>query len=294
MAVLGLLFAAHLPWLLSYYSDLMNRQHYEFAPLAFIVMGALAWSRGNFGEMRLQGVKFWVPLSIDALLLASGIWLNSPWLVAAGFVCLLYAIFLNLPDKDYQCSLWSLTLLPALTIRPPLNYDVQLIQWLQPLTTRCSSHLLNFCDAFHLREGNVIEFPGKRFLVEEACSGVQSLFTVLFLAVVVACLQRRRHVIIVALMCCGVFFAGVTNVIRVLTVTLAWAYFEVDLSSGWQHDVLGYAALFVAAGLTLSADAFLACMTAPVPSEQMSKGTHAKTVFWNRMMNILPRSAVDA
>ena len=37
----------------------------------------------------------------------------------------------------------------------------------------------------HLRRGNIIELPDKQLLVEEACSGVQSLFTVLFLAVLI-------------------------------------------------------------------------------------------------------------
>ena len=89
------------------------------------------------------------------------------------------------------------------------------------------------------------------------------------------------------------FFAAVTNVLRIITVALAWEYFQFDLSAGWLHDVLGYVTLVIAAGLTLSADGFLAFVTAPVPSEQVSKGCHAKTVFWNRTLTILPRAELE-
>lgn len=288
-----MLMLAHLPWLVPYYRGLLQRSHYDFVPLALLTAAVLIWTRGDFAGGRFKGPKLWIPVMIDLACLSVAIAKNSPWFSAAGMIALVYGILLNVPDKDFRCSLWSLTLLPLLTLRPPLNYDLDLVHWMQPVTTKCASVLLNFLGAFHLLDGNVLTFPGKRFLVEEACSGVQSVFAVLFLAVFVGCLQRRRHLVFLGLILSGIFFAGVTNVLRIISIALAWEYFQWDISSGWQHDVLGYATLLIAALLTLSADAFLAYLTSPVPSDQVTRGCHAKAVFWNRMTNVLPRTSAD-
>src|SRR5205823_3954299 len=77
-----------------------------------------------------------------------------------------------------------LALLPVwlflwLAVPLPLGLDQNLITSLQPLTARGSSVLLDQLGVFHVRAGNVIEVPGKRLMVEDACSGIHSLFAVL-------------------------------------------------------------------------------------------------------------------
>ena len=54
------------------------------------------------------------------------------------------------------------------------------------------------------------------------------------------------------------------NVARVVTVVAAAAYWEVDLASGWRHEMLGFLMFAVVLGLTLSTDRllqFLGAMT---------------------------------
>ena len=55
------------------------------------------------------------------------------------------------------------------------------------------------------------------------------------------------------------------NVLRVCAVAIAWDVSQVDLSSGWQHDLLGYVALVIADLLVLSADACCAFFLSAVP-----------------------------
>ena len=214
--------------------------------------------------------------------------------MVAGMMSLLLAIARSLPDVEIKSSLGYLIILPLITFRPPWNYDLTAIQWLQRVTTSIASQLLNFFGYLHLRTGNVLEFPGKRFMVEEACSGVQSLFTLLFLATLIICGYRRRWLHGLIVMATAAGLAGVMNVLRVCAVAIAWDAAQIDLSSGWQHDMLGYVALIIAGLLVLSSDACCAFFLSSVP-DLAAGGVAAEfrnplVGFWNWMLTRRRRS----
>src|SRR5436853_413288 len=66
-----------------------------------------------------------------------------------------------------------------LLIPPPLNLDQRLVTRLQTFTARQSSRLLDQLGVLHVMQGNVVVIPHKHLLVEEACSGINSLFSML-------------------------------------------------------------------------------------------------------------------
>lgn len=262
--LLILLALAHLPWLVIYWLGLWNQQHYQFFPFA---LGAFALL---FANRRSRTIKKWSVLSsllvgFDILCLAAGVALNSPWTVSVGMIAWLFAWCINRKDDGHSRSLGYLILLPLMTIRLPLNSDEQIIHWLQRITTSIASRLLDQMGMLHAREGNVIQFPGKSFLIAQACSGVQSLFTILFLAALVICLRRRSIAHGILLLISGFAFAGIMNVGRVMTIAVAWEKHHYDWSVGFTHELLGYCCLAAAAALLMSADAFLEFFLDRVP-----------------------------
>lgn len=261
LALLGLL---HLPKLCDYYLRLWQQEHYQFFPFA---LGAFVWflwtRRGD--TFRLPPVAIGLA-ALDLVLVLNGtFFLNSPWVVCLGFVIWCYVVASGFEDREFDLTLGYLAILPLLTLRLPLAWDINVIQWLQRVTTAVASLLLNDFGHLHLREGNVIEFPGKRFLVADACSGVQSLFTLLFLGALISCGYRRKWGHSLFVLICAAGFAGLMNVVRVYTIAVAWDNFGLDLASGWPHDAVGYVALVIAALLVLSADAFVFFLFSPVP-----------------------------
>jgi len=289
---LALIAIAHLPFACLLYIRLWSLEHYQFFPFAF---GAFAWL---FLTRRVKGSFRWDEFSttmlvVDVVFLAAGIYLTSPWLVCVGAFFLCLAICRSFTDSESDRSLAYLALLPLLTIRPPLQWDLDVIHWLQTKTTQVASQLLNHFGFLHLREGNILEFSGKRFLVEEACSGVQSLFTLLFLASLIVCGYRRTwlHSGLVLLSAGGL--AGLLNVIRVASISMAWFSYEVDLSTGWQHDTIGYVALVVAALLVFSTDALMNFLLSPVPdfprAGVASRFYNPFTAIWNWLFLVMPR-----
>ncbi|MCA9047313.1 MAG: exosortase U [Planctomycetaceae bacterium] len=262
----GLLAMAHVPFVGLQYLREWSLPHYQFFPFALLVYVVLLKGRRRPGVFLPDRFTLLL-IGLDILLLSAAMWLYSPWVAAAGFLLLMWATCGALRDVVTGTNLSYLMLLPLITLRPPFAADLTMIQSLQSVTTRITSRLLNHFGYLHLRDGNVLTFPGRRFMVEEACSGVQSLFTVLFVAVFTVCLFRRRWFHAVPLLLGSVVFAGILNVLRITTISVAWVHRGVDLSTGWQHQLIGYLALAVAALLVFSADAFFRFLFAPIAPE---------------------------
>ncbi len=292
-----LLIAAHGPLIREYLTTLWQKPHYQFFPFA---IGTFIWL---LVTRRSQEPQRWTILgkaliAADICCLAYGYYKPSPWFAALGLVASATAWALSYRDAGYSRSLSYLGLLLLLVIRLPLLYDEAVIQWLQRITTSISSKTLNRLGLLHVREGNLIEFPGKKFLVEEACSGVQSLFTILFLAALVICLKRRSVIHGIALLASGILFAGIMNVTRVVTIAAAWDVYAIDLSLGWMHDVLGYLCLVVAALLLMSTDEFLGFLTSPVPDIQrhgpVGLFRNPLIIAWNLVMTVLRSAPIQS
>lgn len=289
----SLLLAAHLPFTAVYFFDLWRfSTHYHFFPFAVLAFLWLFASRRRDAPEH-WGWFQWSLVAADIACLGVGVAIYSPWMVAFGLFLSLLAWCSACEDRDYCRRLTYLALLPALLIRLPLNGDLILTGVLQDATTRVASRLLLRLDFLHLRHGNVIEFADRRFLVEEACSGVQSLFTVLFLAALIVCWKRRTLPYAALFIPSGMLFAGIMNVTRIVAIAVAWTTWGLDLSSGLAHDVIGYLSLLIAVLLLLSADRFLGCLADPVPDVRRpgpaSLWFNPLISGWNGLFGFRPR-----
>ena len=276
-----LLLLGHVPFLVGYFSQLGRYDHYSFYPLAFLCCAYLIYDRLDTTRFRWN-LACTALVVADLSLVAAGVVLRSPWPVWAGLLLGATACGLAARDKGYRGNLIHAVLPLLVLLRPPFAGDLQLIGWLQRTTTVVASKVLHRLGIVHFRSGNVLELPEKRLLVEEACSGIQSLFAVIFVALVIIALQRRRLVHGLLLLPFAFLWAAAFNVLRVLVIAFAWDRHGVDLSTGTSHTILGYVMLAIATLMTFSADQLLACFTAPMPAVS-SRGLRARVVsFWNR------------
>lgn len=259
-----LLVAAHLPFMVPYLKQMWELSHYHFYPFAIAGLIWLVRERRDPSRFRWSLRSTFLVL-LDVALVALGILAVTPWPIAAGLVCSCGGILLACREQSSNRSLFYLTLLPITVLRLPLNFDLRMITWLQTKTTRASSGILNQLDYTHFRSGNVIQFSDKSLMVEEACSGVQSLFTVLFLAVMIICWQRRTWMHSILLLASALLWAACMNVVRVTGIAIAWRSFGMDLSFGWSHTAWGHVVLVLSILLLISTDALIEGMTSYVP-----------------------------
>ncbi len=255
-SALGLLGLAHLPFLTVYFAGLWHVEHYQFFPFALIAFFGLYIARGKRKPIHI-GWAGRCAIAVDISMLLVSSLANWPKLTAVSFVFFCFAVTRGTWEWQFPRRLTSLTLIPLVLITPPRGLDVDVIFWLQENTTWLASRMLESLGHLHLRRGNIIELVNKQLLVEEACSGVQSLFTVMFLAMLIVCWQRRRILHTVLLLPAGFLFAGTMNVFRVVAIAVAWQNWQLDITEGWKHDALGYTALLGAILLLISTDALL-------------------------------------
>lgn len=260
MAVV-LLAVAHSPILLVYGQQLARREHYQIFPIMWLVLAGLLWHRG--GPIRLRWPSGML-LLFDVTLVVASSWLDSPLIGYAGFACGCLGVLVSAQDQVTGRSLWPLILLLVPTVRLPLNLDTQVIHRLQLATTTSASQILERLNVVHFRKGVVLQLPDRELFVDEACSGIHSLFTLLGLAIIIAVVFRRHWLLSLLLFASVVIWAYFLNVIRVAIVVLGAVWWGCDLASGWSHDVLGYVLVFLSLVCLLSTDRLLLMLTAPI------------------------------
>ncbi len=151
-------------------------------------------------------------------------------------------------------------------VRPPLSLDVDFTLGLRRVAVHCASCLLDYLGVLHLLSGNVVEVTGRRFFVEDACSGINSALSVGAFALFYTLWRCRRWWQVAVVWAASLSFVLLGNVIRItVAVTLSHRY-GIDLLSGWKHQLFGLVLFAAYLGLVVSADVFLDFITAKADS----------------------------
>jgi len=230
------------PLLAQFLFNLWNFDTYQFFPLVLAGAGVLAWRGLKEAERPLEPGSLWLvlPVLLASLFLqavAAVMW--SPWIGMAAFLLAVLAAAWwlggwNLTKAVFPAWVMMLTVLP-----PPLKLDERFALLLQEWATAGSSRVMGLLGIPHFLSGLVIEIPGQRMLVEEACSGINSVLFMTSACVFYAMWKRR-----------GLFFLGAMYAVTIACVLFgnlvritvgAWALFEykIDLFVGWKHEAVG-------------------------------------------------------
>lgn len=275
-----LLILAYLPLLLLHARELWDREHYQFFPLVLVGTGILAvgaWrEHGTLkpGSLKLSALF----ISISWFMLAAAGYLYSPWLGAVATLVMLMSVIYSIGGRALAWRLLPAWAFLCLIIPPPLELDYKLISLLQTLTSRVSSPVLDMLNVYHAMEGNVVSVSGQRLLVEQACSGIHSLFVVFTCTLFFVFWSKTSAIRGIVLLLASVIWVLLGNVVRVVTVAFFKTHRGVDLSTGWRHELLGLVVFITALGLIVSTDRLLLFITETV------------RLWWNQVTNWFRRS----
>ncbi|MEI7728646.1 MAG: exosortase U [Verrucomicrobiota bacterium] len=259
-----LLLLAFGPALMTYGRDLWNRSHYQFFPAA--IAGALLLARRQLIEMEdkpaLQPTSPGMAKTFFAgalLLLVVGTVWWSPWLGYIAALVTSAAILIMVGGGALLRKLMPPLLLLAILIHPPLNLDREFALWLRGVAIRFSSCLLDTMQVSHYVSGTVIEIPGFSMLVEEACSGITSIFTVMAMALFHGLWKKRHPVHIALVVITAMSLVVLGNVFRISLGAYLTLRCDVNLLSGWAHEILGLLMFGFYLAAILSVDRLLLC-----------------------------------
>jgi exosortase len=253
---LGLVGLAHLPWLAVQGRILWSYPHYQFVP--FVPLGAAAIAVRNSRELGtlVPGDRRWSVgmLVLSLLLLALAATMYSPLCGTLATLCTLLAL-----AHAWGGARLVRAMLPAwaflwVAVRPPLGLDLDLIYSLQSVATRWSSRVLDLLGVFHIAVGHVIDLPERRLFVEEACSGIYSLFVGLTATLFYVLWVRRGWLTSLLLFAAATAWVMVGNVVRIVTTAVLWYRWGLDINTGWKHELFGLLILVLTVGLIFSTD----------------------------------------
>lgn len=132
-----------------------------------------------------------------------------------------------------------------LMIAPPSFLYERFTLNLQLLAGRLGADCLEVVGYPVLREGNILEMVGIKLSVEEACSGLRSLVSILFLCVVYNYFFVRGNGTRALILFMAVPIAIAGNVVRIVMTGIASQYNR-QLAYGTAHEALGYVTVLVA------------------------------------------------
>jgi exosortase len=266
-AATRLLFAlGFAPLLVLFFLNLWERPHYQFFPLALVGALFLAWTRRNETLTPLrpgQPVLTILLLAASFALLAVATLLWSPWLGSIAALIGLAGLVWWAGGYAYFKSMLPGMLLLLVVIPPPLAADTRLVQHLRVVAVTWSSQVLDLLNVTHSLSGNVIELPGQQLLVDEACSGINSVLITLAACLFVGLWRRRSasHIILCLIGSLGFVLLG--NMIRITLGAWLKSRYSIDILSARWHQATGLFLFAVYLVLVLSLDQLLVFLSKP-------------------------------
>lgn len=248
------------PLLIEYGEQLWTAEHYRFYPLLLGAVGWLAWRRSRSPDQNGSRQSGWVRGTlwcVAVLVLAAAALASSPFGAAVALLLLVAAAL-----YEWRGT-WAIrTYLPVagvllLILRPPFGWDQKMIVAMQRSATSWASGVLDLGGVRHLADGVVIRLPERDFFVDEACSGVHSLFATLAFVAVFAVATRRGALKSLLLFVAAVFWVLVANTLRVIAVVVLSTRYELPVLDGAGHETLGVLVFAFVIGLVLSTDRLL-------------------------------------
>lgn len=255
------------PLLILFFAGLWSRPHYQFFPMALAGAGFLAWTRcRGLSKPLTPGSRALAFLLLGSacilLALATVFW--TPWLAGVAAIAALAGGVWGLGGLPLLRACTPALVLLLTIIPPPLKLDTDLTLGLRTLAVASSASVLDLLGVVLTTSANVIEIPGHKLLVEEACSGIHSVMFALCACLFYTLWQRRPPWRILLCLVATLAFVILGNVFRITMGAWLLFKFKWDLLSGWPHELVGLALTLAYLLLIWSLDRAITFLTAPL------------------------------
>jgi exosortase len=218
--------------------------HGFFVP---VVAGFIAWQRRQTlvsipRQPSGWGLALVIFAAFQALVASLGAELFTARLA---FVIALFGVILYLGGKAWvQELLLPLALMLFMIPIPQIIY-ARLTLGLQMLASQLGETLIGWMGIPVIRTGNLLELPSQTLNIVDACSGIRSLVSLLFLSQVYGYFAEKRTWVRWVLLVATVPIAIAANAIRVATTGLL-SEVNTKLAQGAYHEMEGYIVFAVA------------------------------------------------
>ncbi len=264
------------PLLFDFFSDQWTHPEYQGFPLVFAAVAFFTWQRWGEREEKSERSNwlYWFGLGVivlGLLTLAFAAYIFSPWLGLFAWGVFTFGIVACVRSRYSVPALWGIWASQLVLLPPPLNYDRRFVAELQLFSSWLSSKVLDAFGVFHVMQGNTLKLEDKQLFVDEACSGIVSLISIITCIVIYSIWQRRALFHVLMLIVLGVVWVTLMNSVRICTIAIAYEWLDLDWTEGLPHTMLGLVLFAASLGVIYCLDRFLGELLAPVNAEWRAK-----------------------
>jgi exosortase len=254
IALSVLTIAAYIPtfiWMIERWS--VKDTYYSHGFLVPLISGFIVWlKREKLSRIEIKpspagwmlfisGITIHIISALLRVYFTSGF---SLLLVLSGIVLLFFG-------KEYLKELLFPILFLVSMLPLPLVATADISFQLKTFAAQVSTIIINRLGIPAIREGSIIKTMHSYMMVEDICSGIRSLVALISLGALMAYFSGISKPKKAVLFLSSIPIAVSTNVIRIVSLTLASEMYGAQFATGWFHDTMGVL-VFVFAFLGLS------------------------------------------
>ncbi len=238
---------------------LWGKQHMQFFPLA---LAAVGWFVVHEGRSDAYPARIRIGIASlgaygNLILVAVASLLHSSWLAHLSCITALSVWMLGKFGNLSILRMVGISGIALITLPFPFNGDQDLVHALQGFSSFTCSRMMDATGILHVRTGNVMEIAEKKLFVEEACSGVDSQYALMAVAGVLLLVGRASFWVSLVTIVTVPIWAILGNILRIFSIVIGFEYFNIDLSVGTLHTILGLVSFSLAAWAHWSSVQFL-------------------------------------
>lgn len=285
---------AYAPSLIEHFRVLWKLEQYQYFPFVIAAVLWLSWSRWHEATPRTvqrsqwteHFTERWLPtlcVLLSIVTLGVAVYSQWGWFAAVSFNLLALAGILILTQHFHIRNAWGIWALLWLMVPPPIEFGANVVQRMQLASSLMSSQVLDLLGIDHLMTGNVFSLPTKQLFVDEACSGIVSVMSVIAATGIYAVYKDRSLIHAGLLLTMSVIWALIMNTIRIVVVAMAEAWWGFNLAEGTPHELLGLVLFSMTFVASMSTDQFIEFCTSPITASVRDADVNRNSMVkaWN-------------
>ncbi len=224
--------------------------YYAHGPLIPLVSGLLLWwRRDQWTRLPAASSPWGFRLIWAGLLLQvfSALW-RVYFTSAVSFLPVLTGLVLVFGGRRLLSQVWFPIAFLIFMIPLPLAAIANLSLQLKLFAAGASSQILFWMGIPTLQEGSILYLPHSTVLVEDLCSGLRSLISLIALGVLCTYLLKAVWWKRATLLLATVPVAISANIVRITVVCLVSELYGAQMASGAFHDIMGFVSFGLAYG----------------------------------------------
>lgn len=255
------LLALYIPTFLAFSTTIWETEQHAHGPLIVAAVAWLVWDKRRFfGEVGSDRapVTGWSLFSIGLMTYVLGRSQSIPMLDIGSFIPVVAGCVLVLRGWSGLKALWFPLLFAVFAIPLPGLFVDAVTAPLKQSVSEITEHVLYAFGYPIARSGVVLNLGPYQLLVADACSGLNSMFSLSALGLLYLYLMRHRSSLHVAMIVASILpIAFVANAIRVMILVLVTYHLGDEAGQGFVHGFAGMVLFTISLLLLFALDSLL-------------------------------------